>query len=274
MKDSQIGFDPEIEDLRRKLNRLAAEPQNPSSLKKAELALFNITAEQELRLRYQAKELKPAPVIKQPKTFDEYVKQHEIPYEVMEMSRLTKDVSLSAWEQEAIRYSLNHGHLSERETAQDKKSYIRVDCFGVDEKSPCVLEIWPGGHYSPIHEHAGSTGIIKGLVGRVDIMLYEQLYWKAKKLGMLTLTSGHISWLSESYGKRRYQIHQVYCPMAEDDYAATFHIYNNWQKETFGYCPHEPTEDESECQKEFITVSHYHWNELREKFMQETPYYE
>lgn len=240
--------------------------------KQAELAVFKITEEEEVDLRKKAQKLKPSPVLKKPSSIDELVEMHEIPQEIIKLFWLAENVTLSPEEEEAIRYSLKHGFLSKREGAKNKQAYIRIDCFGADVKSPCVLEIWPGGCYSPIHEHAGATGIIKGLVGRVDVMLYEQklLEPALKKVGMLTLSKGDTGWLSQSYGKQLYQIHQVYCPMAEDDYAATFHIYINWQKETFSYC--ENNEENSNCQqKEFVTVSHYHWHDLKSILMEETP---
>ena len=63
-----------------------------------------------------------------------------------------------------------------RQGAKDlRTTYIRVDCFGKNVQSPCLLEIWPGGHYSPVHEHAGSIGIVKGIFGRVEVMLYDRL---------------------------------------------------------------------------------------------------
>jgi hypothetical protein len=59
-----------------------------------------------------------------------------------------------------------------------------------DYGSPVVLEIWPACHYSPIHSHGATTGIIWCLVGQVDVMVYKELDWNAEKLGLLTLTPG------------------------------------------------------------------------------------
>lgn len=55
-----------------------------------------------------------------------------------------------------------------------------------DAGSPVVLEIWPAQHYSPIHSHGGTTGIIHCLTGQIDVMAYGALRWDAEKLGLLT----------------------------------------------------------------------------------------
>ena len=51
-----------------------------------------------------------------------------------------------------------------------KTSYIRVPMgpnFGNQPGQPYVLEIWPKGHYSPIHNHGNSAALIKLLCGKL-----------------------------------------------------------------------------------------------------------
>jgi hypothetical protein len=99
-----------------------------------------------------------------------------------------------------------------------------------------VLEIWPAQHYSPIHSHGHTSGIIFCLAGQLDVMLYDRLDWDATKLGMLTLTPGQCAWLT----KDTYAVHRVSCPMnggdgttgpgfmnSTDEFGASFHVYLN-----------------------------------------------
>src|SRR6185312_15768337 len=78
-----------------------------------------------------------------------------------------------------------------------------------DAGSPAVLEIWPAQHYSPIHSHGGTTGIIYCLTGQLDVMLYAGLRWDAKKLALVTLTPGQCAWLAGD----QFSVHKVHCPM-------------------------------------------------------------
>lgn len=119
-----------------------------------------------------------------------------------------------------------------------KDSYAAADEQHVgDYGSPVVLEIWPAQHYSPIHSHGNTTGIIYCLAGQVDVMAYSALSWSAEKRGLLTLTPGQCAWLAGE----QFAVHRVYCPMnggsevvgrnnllnKTSDYAATFHVYLN-----------------------------------------------
>ena len=40
---------------------------------------------------------------------------------------------------------------------------------------PYVLEIWPGGNGSPIHNHGGACAIIKVLFGCLSVNLFNKL---------------------------------------------------------------------------------------------------
>ena len=214
-------------------------------------------------------------VITQATSFDDYVRQLMIPTAVMELARKASSVRFSAWEAEAIRASLAPGNgilrriLVEKAKKDDTHPpYIRVACTGKGDYddlaaeygyavsaeaaeqqhkggfgSPVVLEIWPGQHYSPMHSHGETTGIIYCLTGQIDVMAYAKLDWKAEKLGLLTLTPGQCAWLAGD----RFAVHKVYCPMdggrkpvgpdnplnESSNYAATFHVYLNQEELPF-----------------------------------------
>ena len=230
---------------------------------------FHVTKEEERRLRLQGARAIPSPVIGQATSFDEYARQLMIPPAVMDLARKAADLRLSAWEVEAMRKQLAPAEtdgsmgllrrilLKKNEKDRSHPPYIRVACTGRgdfdnlatehgyldhledpegDIGSPVVLEIWPAQHYSPIHSHGHTSGIVFCLAGQLDVMVYDRLDWNATKLGMLTLTPGQCAWLT----KETYAVHRVFCPMnggdgtpgpgfmnSTDEFGASFHVYLN-----------------------------------------------
>lgn len=192
---------------------------------------FYITCEQDKELRKLGSELNPYPLIKESKNFNDFVTQLMIPNTVMELARKCKTIKLSDRELKGIEISLKEGRL--RDILEDKLDedqshppYIRVDCTNGGKHfygSPVVLEIWPGQHFSPIHSHGKTTGIIYCLTGKLDIMLYEYLDWNANKLGLLTLEQGDCAWLNELH----FPVHKVYSPLSEGSFSASLHAYIN-----------------------------------------------
>jgi hypothetical protein len=276
---------------------------------------FHITREEERELRLRAAKAAPAPVIGRASFFDEYVQQLMIPPVVMDLARKAENLRLAPWQVEAIRKHLaphpdSDGNLGLlRRILQEKAGkdnthppYIRIACTGrstfdhlavkhghvedlpapeSDIGSPVVLEIWPAQHYSPIHSHGDTTGIVFCLAGQLDVMLYDSLDWNARKLGLITLTPGQCAWLS----KDTYAVHRVYCPLnggegttgpkfmnSTDEFGASFHVYLN-EDET-AMLPHNNGELHSrnafdyvdEITKEkgtFLTHSDLSWSVLR-----------
>jgi hypothetical protein len=233
---------------------------------------YYVTRQEELELRIRASRgvvmngVPTSLVIGQPTSFDDYVRQLMIPTRVLELARKASSIRFSAWEAEAIRASIAPGdgllrRILELKAEADNTHppYIRVACTGVgdyddlareygykveeepqhagDFGSPVVLELWPAQHYSPMHSHGRTTGIIYSLVGQIDVMAYGSLAWEAEKVGLLTLTPGQCAWLDGD----RFAVHKVYCPMEggakpvgpdnllndSSNYAATFHVYLN-----------------------------------------------
>ena len=239
------------------------------------LQIFGIDAREAMRLRDNVNYLSPSPLIFDARRIFDYGRQHEIPQAAYDLYRRTRDLSLSQWEQEAIRVSLNSpgGALrrmlemkaARSEGSDIRSTYIRVDCFGKRIQSPCLLEIWPGGHYSPVHEHASSTGLMRGVFGRVDIMLYESLAPSPREIALMSVTAERCSWMSPGH----FQAHKVYCPMDTHDFAATFHIYTETQSNVFKY----REEKEPFGIAEFVTESDISWGQFYKALTDAVPYY-
>lgn len=230
---------------------------------------FHVTEEEAAQLRLAALYNKPSPIIVEPRDVEEMMGMNDVPEEALALFRRANTLRLSLWEREAIRRSLRTGAL--RKIVEDKgkgddfpeMAYVRVDCYSKAIQTPCVLEIWPGGHYSFMHEHSNSSGIVFGLAGRVDAMVYEKLDWNAKKLGLVSIDRGQAAWLNRS----TFQVHKLFCPLPPDEYAATFHIYTGCDDDIFRYVHEKPPYQVAD----FVTKSDISWFDLVRVLEQETP---
>jgi hypothetical protein len=289
-----------------------SQSQEPTiQVQDAEIATppFFITKKEEEDLRVSAARLNPAAVITQAVSFDEYARQLLVPPTVMDLARKASGIRLSGWETEGIRAQLEPAsggllrRILEQKIAIDDSHppYIRVACTGRgdyddlvgeycytagghhgDAGCPAVLEIWPAQHYSPIHSHGGTTGIMYCLTGQIDVMLYSALRWDAQKLALVTLTPGQCTWLAGD----QFSVHKVHCPMdggrkavglsnllnETSNYAATLHVYLNEDevapsvyttsvpgtREVFTFIDEKTHE-----RRDFITYSDLSWHVLR-----------
>ncbi len=81
-----------------------------------------------------------------------------------------------------------------------KATYLRIT-MGVNQGDspgiPYVMEIWPGGHYSPIHNHANANAIIRVLSGEITASLYPMLSADhSKPFAQATFGTGEVTWIS------------------------------------------------------------------------------
>ncbi|WP_440053927.1 cysteine dioxygenase [Pseudoalteromonas sp. T1lg65] len=95
------------------------------------------------------------------------------------------------------------------ETGNLDETYLRIT-MGVNQGDspgiPYVMEIWPCGHYSPIHNHADANAIIRVLSGEITVRLFAMLatdvttpFKKAK------FTKDQVTWISPGLN----QTHQL-----------------------------------------------------------------
>jgi hypothetical protein len=102
-----------------------------------------------------------------------------------------------------------------REFNKDKpnflETYLRITLGQNNGESPgipYVMEIWPIGHYSPIHNHGGANAIIRVLHGNIHVKLYPFLCSQKKPIETFAekdFVKDDITWISPTLN----QTHQL-----------------------------------------------------------------
>ncbi|NDB86195.1 MAG: hypothetical protein EB127_26390, partial [Alphaproteobacteria bacterium] len=88
------------------------------------------------------------------------------------------------------------------------ETYLRITLNQNNGESPgipYVMEIWPPGHYSPVHNHAGSNAIIRVLHGSINVSLFPYLSPDVKPFSIATFKKDDITWISPTLN----QTHQL-----------------------------------------------------------------
>ena len=90
-----------------------------------------------------------------------------------------------------------------------KETYLRITLgqnSGNSPGIPYVMEIWPPGHYSPIHDHGYANAIIKVLHGEITVSLFPFLSQKHREpFGMVKYGKGGVAWITSECN----QFHQL-----------------------------------------------------------------
>lgn len=124
---------------------------------------------------------------------------------------------------QAIEYSIRTPGLwcynklqdKSREFNPDKpdilETYLRItlgENNGESPGIPYVMEIWPVGHYSPIHSHANASAIIRVLNGEINVSLFPFLCAEkdgVQPFGRATFQKDDITWITPTLN----QTHQL-----------------------------------------------------------------
>ena len=89
-----------------------------------------------------------------------------------------------------------------------KETYLRITLGSNNGESPgipYVMEIWPVGHYSPIHNHASANALIRVLHGSINVHLFPFLSDKVISFGQQNFNKDDITWISPTLN----QTHQL-----------------------------------------------------------------
>merc|ERR1712150_296072 len=129
-------------------------------------------------------------------------------------------------------------------------TYLRVT-LGIDRRNgigiPFVLEIWPVGHRSAIHNHGNTCAIIKVLHGSINITVFNRLSNPTpehpKIIKKFDANAGQCTWLDPNW----YQTHQL--TNIREDFCATIQCYQYMKADRVHYpgfdfiAPEDPEPD-------------------------------
>ena len=107
-----------------------------------------------------------------------------------------------------------------------QKAYLRItlgENVGNSPGCPNVLEIWPAGAESPIHNHGRCSAVIKVLHGSIQCRIFNKITNPPAKnptpIKDFTASKGDYTWMNEQW----FQTHQL--RNISDDYCATLQCY-------------------------------------------------
>lgn len=99
----------------------------------------------------------------------------------------------------------------DKDKPNEKETYLRItlgENNGESPGIPYVMEIWPVGHFSPVHNHGGSTAIIRVLHGAIEVSLFPFLGDSVAPFAVANFAKGDITWISPTLN----QVHQLKNP--------------------------------------------------------------
>jgi len=120
------------------------------------------------------------------------------------------------------------------------ETYLRItlnENNGESPGIPYVMEIWPVGHYSPIHNHGGSSAVVRVLNGKINVKLYPFLSYDDKDgvepFKEVQVIKDEVTWISPSLN----QIHQLHNLESSKDTCITIqcYMYENDDKKHYDY---------------------------------------
>jgi len=91
------------------------------------------------------------------------------------------------------------------------ETYLRItlgENNGESPGIPYVMEIWPVGHFSPIHNHAGANAVIRVLNGQINVRLFPFLAAEKTPIqpfNEAVFKKDEVTWISETLN----QTHQL-----------------------------------------------------------------
>lgn len=113
-----------------------------------------------------------------------------------------------------------------------KKKYLRITIgeeMGLSPGCPFVLEIWPAGATSPIHNHGACCAIVKVLHGSIQCRIYNKMTnppLPPVRLMEFKASKGEYTWMNEHW----YQSHEL--NNESDDFCATLQCYEYATEDT------------------------------------------
>ncbi|CAF1181529.1 unnamed protein product [Adineta steineri] len=117
-----------------------------------------------------------------------------------------------------------------------KTTYLRITYGERDGCAPghtYVIEIWPPGHFSPIHNHANASAIIRVLHGRIFLKNYPAFTLDSNKYSPLEtiLNKNEVIWMTPKLN----QVHQLKNITFETAISIQCYLYDRDDEEHYEY---------------------------------------
>jgi hypothetical protein len=115
----------------------------------------------------------------------------------------------------------------------EKMVYLRITLGkngGESPGVPYVMEIWPPGCFSPIHNHAGANAVIRVLHGQINVTLFPYLD-HVEPFGNQIFSVGDVTWISPTLN----QFHQLKNPNENGPTCITIQCYMYDENDTGHY---------------------------------------
>jgi len=122
---------------------------------------------------------------------------------------------------------LNKSREFNKDKPNTAETYLRITLGQNNGESPgipYVMEIWPPGHYSPIHNHGDSDAVIRVLHGAIQVSLFPFLCASksgVKPFGVTTFVKDDVTWISPTLN----QVHQLENPEKNTETCITIQCY-------------------------------------------------
>jgi hypothetical protein len=148
-------------------------------------------------------------------------------------------------------------------------TYLRIT-MGVNQGNspgiPYVVEIWPPGHFSPIHNHAYADAIIRVLHGEITVNLYPMLSKDhTTPFATKTFTPDQVTWLSPDMN----QTHQLKNANLAGPTCITIQCYQYGEENNSHYECFDYLDSKTGKIKQFIPNSDADFIWFKEKMRQE-----
>ena len=127
-----------------------------------------------------------------------------------------------------------------KDKPNEKETYLRItlgENNGESPGVPYVMEIWPVGHFSPVHSHSSANAVIRVLHGGIHVSLFPFLSSGStdaggvESFGAADFSTGDITWISPTLN----QTHQLKNLDNNKDTCITIQCYNYDNSDNYHY---------------------------------------
>lgn len=150
-----------------------------------------------------------------------------------------------------------------------KATYLRITLGKEAWNSPgvaYVMEIWPPGHFSPVHDHGNANAIIRVLHGEIDVKLFPYLSTElSDPFATARFKPGDVTYISPGLN----QIHQLQNPNVVGPTCITIQCYQYSKDDHVHWEYFDFINDDKDDIEKFIPHSDMNFKEFKAKMKAE-----